>query len=158
MEEIRYKDYVYDLTTSNHHFSAGVGRIVVHNTDSIFMAFECVYQDGPLKGQKMTGMDAIYESIRLCIEASAEISAQLDPPHNLEFEKCIYPFLLLSKKRYVGNYYTDFNDDFYTNSMGIVLKRRDNAPIVKHIYGGVVNILLKHHLSDEFKKSFRKKS
>ena len=45
MEEIRYKDYVYDLTTSNHHFSAGVGRIVVHNTDSIFMAFECVHQD-----------------------------------------------------------------------------------------------------------------
>ena len=27
--------------------------------------------------------------------------------------------------------------------MGIVLKRRDNAPIVKDIYGGVVNILMK---------------
>ena len=101
-------------------------------------------------------MDAIYESIRLCTKASAEISAQLDPPHNLEFEKCIYPFLLLSKKRYVGNYYTDFNEDFYTSSMGIVLKRRDNAPIVKHIYGGVVNILLKYHLTDEFKKILEK--
>jgi DNA polymerase elongation subunit (family B) len=29
-------DYVYDLTTENHHFSAGIGRMVVHNTDSIF--------------------------------------------------------------------------------------------------------------------------
>lgn len=156
MNEIKYNGYVYDLTTCNHHFSSGMGKIVVHNTDSIFMAFECVYQDGPKKGQKMTGMDAIYESIRLCIEASAKISSQLDPPHNLEFEKCIYPFLLLSKKRYVGNYYTDYNEDFYTNSMGIVLKRRDNAPIVKHIYGGVVNILLKYHLSDEFKKILEK--
>ena len=27
--------------------------------------------------------------------------------------------------------------------MGIVLKRRDNAPIVKDIYGGVVEILMK---------------
>ena len=100
----------------------------------------------------MKGLDQIYESIRLCIEASAEISKRLPRPHNLEFEKAIYPFILLSKKRYVGNYYTDYNDSFYTNSMGIVLKRRDNAPIVKYIYGGVVNIILKHHLSDEFKK------
>jgi DNA polymerase elongation subunit (family B) len=28
------------------------------------------------------------------------------------------------------------------NSMGIALKRRDNAPIVKHIYGGVLDIIL----------------
>ena len=27
-------------------------------------------------------------------------------------------------------------------SMGIVLKRRDNAPIVKDIYGGVIDILM----------------
>ena len=100
----------------------------------------------------MTGMDAIYESIRLCTKCSLEITNRLPRPHNLEFEKCIYPFILLSKKRYVGNYYTDFNESFYTNSMGIVLKRRDNAPIVKHIYGGVVNIILKGHLTPEFKK------
>lgn len=30
-------DYVYDFTTSNHHFSAGVGRMVVHNTDSVMI-------------------------------------------------------------------------------------------------------------------------
>ena len=28
-------------------------------------------------------------------------------------------------------------------SMGIVLKRRDNAPIVKDVYGGVIDILMK---------------
>ena len=27
--------------------------------------------------------------------------------------------------------------------MGIVLKRRDNAPIVKDIYGGIIDILMK---------------
>lgn len=30
--------YVYDLETENHHFMAGVGRMVVHNTDSLYIA------------------------------------------------------------------------------------------------------------------------
>jgi hypothetical protein len=29
--------------------------------------------------------------------------------------------------------------------MGIVLKRRDNAPIVKDVYGGIIDILMKSH-------------
>jgi len=33
-------DYVYDIETNNSHFSAGIGRIVVHNTDSTMMRFE----------------------------------------------------------------------------------------------------------------------
>ena len=28
-------------------------------------------------------------------------------------------------------------------SMGIVLKRRDNADIVKHVYGSIMNIIMK---------------
>jgi hypothetical protein len=31
------RGYVYDFTTENHHFSAGIGTIVVHNTDSVFL-------------------------------------------------------------------------------------------------------------------------
>lgn len=31
--------YVYDLTTDNHHFHAGVGSLVVHNTDSVFIRY-----------------------------------------------------------------------------------------------------------------------
>jgi DNA polymerase elongation subunit (family B) len=34
------EQYVYDLETENHHFSAGVGRLVVHNTDSCMIRFE----------------------------------------------------------------------------------------------------------------------
>ena len=29
--------------------------------------------------------------------------------------------------------------------MGIVLKRRDNAPIVKDVYGGLIDILMNAH-------------
>ena len=34
-------------------------------------------------------------------------------------------------------------------SMGIVLKRRDNAPIVKDVYGGVIDILMKKQNIEE---------
>ncbi|MCK4735554.1 MAG: hypothetical protein KAT65_24080, partial [Methanophagales archaeon] len=29
-------DYVYDVETENHHFCAGIGNVLLHNTDSIF--------------------------------------------------------------------------------------------------------------------------
>ena len=34
-------------------------------------------------------------------------------------------------------------EKYKQTSMGIVLKRRDNAPIVKVIYGGIIDILMK---------------
>jgi hypothetical protein len=37
--ELPYTGYVYDLTTANHHFQAGVGCIIVHNTDSNFSCY-----------------------------------------------------------------------------------------------------------------------
>ena len=33
-------DYVYDLETENHHFAAGVGQLIVHNTDSCMIIFD----------------------------------------------------------------------------------------------------------------------
>ena len=53
------------------------------------------------------------------------------------------PFCLLSKKRYVGMLYETDANKCKRKEMGIVLKRRDNAPIVKDIYGGIIDILMK---------------
>jgi len=33
------------------------------------------------------------------------------------------------------------DDDYHSKSMGIVMKRRDNAPIVKYVYGGVISLI-----------------
>lgn len=66
--------------------------------------------------------------------ASKGIKPQLAPPHNLEYEKTMFPLVLLSKKRYVGLLYEDDPDAKpKQKSMGIALKRRDYAPIVKHV-------------------------
>lgn len=58
--------------------------------------------------------------------------------------QAISPFILLSKKRYCGGYYeSEEQTKPKIKYMGISLKRRDNAPIVKHFYAGVVDILLR---------------
>ncbi len=138
------QEYVYDFTTSNHKFAAGAGRIIAHNTDSLFVVFpkrQPLGTSGVIIHQH--GHAAIMPSIQLAMQASAEFKKHLKPPHDLEFDKLFWPFILLSKKRYVGNMYEHDDQHYKTKSMGIVLKRRDNAPIVKKVYGGVVDILLK---------------
>lgn len=136
---IPYTGYVYDLTTENHHFAAGVGNLIVHNTDSVFFTFNLETPEGqPIRGKK-----ALEITIELAKEAGHLASSFLKKPHDLEYEKTFMPFCLLSKKRYVGMLYEDDPDKCKRKEMGIVLKRRDNAPIVKDIYGGIIDILMK---------------
>ena len=141
MHEIAYDGYVYDLTTDNHHFAMGVREIIGHNTDSIFAIFpNKTVEDGVEK--KLTGKEAIMTSIKMATEASSKFKQHLKAPHDLEYEKTFWPFILFSKKRYCANKYEQDDKKCKMNSMGIALKRRDNAPIVKHIYGGVLDIIL----------------
>ena len=134
-----YDDYVYDLTTENHHFAAGIGNMIVHNTDSVFFTFNLKDEHGePMRGQK-----ALEVTIELAKEAGHLATQYLKKPHDLEYEKTFMPFCLLSKKRYVGMLYEEDPNYCKRKSMGIVLKRRDNAPIVKDVYGGIIDILMK---------------
>ena len=76
-------------------------------------------------------------------EISGElVKSRLPFPHDLEYEKTFYPFAILTKKRYVGNKYEFDPNKFKQDFMGIVLKRRDNAPIVKEICSGIINQLI----------------
>ena len=139
IHEIQYDGYVYDLTTDNHHFAAGIGNMIVHNTDSVFFTFNLQTPEGvPIRGK-----DALEITIELAQEAGHLASSFLKGPHDLEYEKTFMPFCLLSKKRYVGMLYEHDPDKCKRKEMGIVLKRRDNAPIVKDIYGGIIDILMK---------------
>ena len=142
MYEIDYKGYVYDFTTENHRFSAGIGRIIVHNTDSIFCAFPMEYTDEDGIVRKRKGAEAVQHAIDMGIEASSKFKKFLRPPHDLEYEKTYFPFVLISKKRYCAMKYEHNPHKAKFNSMGIALKRRDNAPIVKTIYGGVIDIIM----------------
>ena len=131
--------YVYDLTTENHHFAAGVGNMIVHNTDSVFFKFNL--ED--TEGNKIVGREALEITIELAKEAGHLATKFLKQPHDLEYEKTFMPFILLSKKRYVGMLYEENPDKGKIKFMGIVLKRRDNASIVKDIYGGIIDKIVK---------------
>ena len=113
---------------------------VYGDTDSVFFTFNLHDQKTmePIIGQK-----ALELSIEIAKEACHMVSSFLKEPHDFEYEKTFMPFCLLSKKRYVGMLYEHDPTKGKRKEMGIVLKRRDNAPIVKDIYGGVIDILMK---------------
>jgi len=109
------------------------------DTDSVFFTFNLQTPTGePIRGKK-----ALEITIELAKQAGHLASSFLKKPHDLEYEKTFMPFCLLSKKRYVGMLYEDDSNKCKRKEMGIVLKRRDNAPIVKDIYGGIIDILMK---------------
>ena len=103
-------------------------EVIYGDTDSIFIRF-------PTKD--------LAESIRLGIAAGKRITSQCRKPYKIAYEKTFFPFILFCRKRYVGLMYEeDATIKPKRKSMGIVLKRRDNAPIVKDVYGGALDLLL----------------
>lgn len=114
-------------------------RIVYGDTDSLFVDFGV---KDPVTGKLLSGTPAVEATIHITEEAGKLVSGALKQPHDFEYDKVFDQFIIFSKKRYVGNKYEESATDFKQTSMGIVLKRRDNAPVLKTIYGGAIKILL----------------
>jgi DNA polymerase elongation subunit (family B) len=103
--------------------------MIVHNTDSIFVQF-------PTKD--------LAESMELAKRSADKITSLCRKPYKIEYEKTFYPFILFCRKRYVGMMYEDDVTKCKRKTMGVALKRRDNAPIVKDVFGGALDILMEH--------------
>lgn len=121
------EQYVYDLETENHHFSAGIGELIVHNTDSNYIHFS------HLKTAQETWEYSEY--------VAAEVSKLFPPPMKLEFEKVIYwRFFILTKKRYM--YKSCGEDGIVQNKVGkkgVLLARRDNSLFIRKFYEQVIS-------------------
>jgi len=127
-------------------------EITVNDGNKVIVKAECVYGDTDsvffkfnlktTEGKRIINKQALIYTIELAKQAGELATKFLKKPHDLEYEKTFWPFNLLSKKRYDGMLYEEDPEKCKLKSMGNVLKRRDNAPIVKDIYGGVVNILM----------------
>ncbi len=133
--------YVYDFETENHHFAVGPGALVVHNTDSLFVQFNPL---NPETGERLTGREARVAAIELTGEAGHLVTQALKAPHDFEFDKVYDPLLMFNKKLYAGKMFENDKkpDDYVYKYMGISIKRRGNAPIVKTIYGAALNKVL----------------
>jgi DNA polymerase delta subunit 1 len=116
-------------------------KIIYGDTDSVFVQFETVDDNG----NQLYGQDAREKSWNIASQLSCDFRKVIKRPHDLEVDKIFHPFILLSKKRYVGNKYEGDMSKFKQTSMGIVLKRRDYAPIVKKVYKGIIDVILNQH-------------
>ncbi len=114
------------------------GDVIYGDTDSCFFTFN----PHDLEGKKIIGIKALEITIELAVLAGKVATKFLKAPHDLEYEKTFGQYLLMSKKRYIGMLYEFNPHKGKRKAMGIVLKRRDNADIVKDIYGGVIDILM----------------
>jgi DNA polymerase elongation subunit (family B) len=112
---------------------------VYGDTDSLFIAF---HPKNVETGEFLQGKAALEETINLTVEAGKFVTKMLKAPHDFEFDKVYYPFIIFSKKRYVGHKFEENADKYVLAFMGVALKRRDYAAIVKRIYSGALNILL----------------
>uniref|UniRef100_A0A6C0CZ43 DNA-directed DNA polymerase n=1 Tax=viral metagenome TaxID=1070528 RepID=A0A6C0CZ43_9ZZZZ len=118
-------------------------EIIYGDTDSVFIKFSRKTIDGKI----LTGDDAIKYTIDCGMKSGEYITKNiLSYPQDLEYEKTFYPFILISKKRYIGDKYETIKDvdnkKFKRTSMGIVTKRRDNAPIVKYVFGNIIEKII----------------
>ena len=123
-------DYIYDIETANHHFAAGIGEMVVHNSNYI----------------QFPHLNNATETWDYAIDVADKITKLFPPPIQLEFEEEIYAFfLILSKKRYM--YRKCLRDgvvDDKIGKKGVLLARRDNSKFVRDVYEGVVSMIASH--------------
>jgi len=143
------RERIEDATRGVHEWAIDRGlpkpEVVYGDTDSVFVKFSRVKD-----GRTLEGTEALQYCIECGQEAGAFITKQIQvkeqhPIQVLEYEKTYWPFILISKKRYIGDKYEFNTESCKRDSMGIVMKRRDNAPIVKHVFGNIIELLMTEH-------------
>jgi len=122
---------VYDLTTANHHFQAGIGSLVVHNTDSIYCHFN-MPSDTPAHH--------MWDHAK---KMEQRLNEHFPAPMKLAFEDKIYTrFLIVTKKRYMA--LTCDGQGVHDKDLtirGVLLARRDNCAWVRECYEQIVRSL-----------------
>lgn len=119
-------DYVYDIETSEGVFQAGIGELVLKNTDSSYVTFP-----------HLSTAEELWDYSEI---VAKEISKLFPPPMSLAFEEKIYwRFLIVSKKRYMS--LSCLRDGVLSkkmNTKGVLLSRRDNCSFVRNLYKTVI--------------------
>jgi len=136
--DIEYYEFFYKIMNELLKGKTIEPKVIYGDTDSVFFTPHIMDENGKVQTDK----ESLKTAIQLGIYASHTICLLLPEPQEQAYEKTMYPFMILTKKRYVGNLYEKNPDKFEQKSMGIVLKRRDNAPIVKIVCAGIIDEIL----------------
>lgn len=158
--------YVYDLETESHHFSAGIGRLIVHNTDSVMVDMNitdsklCTYW-GDLLSQEISG---VKKGVTLLPGKKDEYHTEDIPglflsPLAMEFEKAMRLYCI--KPKMYAAYYVGRDGEFIKKTLkdatgkviqvfeenamltrGIPLVRRDKNKFLQMLYKQILDIIM----------------
>lgn len=139
IEEV-YGDRIYDTVV--HGPVKCKAEYVYGDTDSVFFTFNL---ENPQTGEKIRGKPALEMTIEIAQDVANLCTQFLKQPMELTYEKTLMPFILLSKKRYVGMLYETDANKGKMKYMGLSLKRRDSCDYLKDTYGEILNILMREN-------------
>lgn len=131
-------EFIYDLETDIGRFGGGVGELQLSNTDSIFLEMK-YNRDDFVKNRQDT-----FKLASVCGDIITDTVFNRQPIV-LEFEKVFQPFILLTKKRYIGKKYENMKDPFKLKEItksGIAITRRNYASVVKNCYKEVIDCIV----------------
>lgn len=123
-----FNDFVYDLETREGIFQAGVGEIVLKNTDSCHTFFPAA--------------TSIPEMLSIAKNVISDISVYFKAPMKLEFEKIYTKYLILTKKRYICQISNLQGKIIDNSARGVLLSRRDNCVIVREAYKDLSEMIM----------------
>jgi DNA polymerase delta subunit 1 len=89
-----------------------------------------------------SGLKTVSEAIVLGKKLAALVSTKFPKPIKLEFEKVYHPWLLMSKKKYAGLFWTKPDKYDKVDCKGIESVRRDNCKLARHAVQGCIDKIL----------------
>lgn len=118
-------------------------KVIYGDTDSIFISMK-FNRENFIKNREDT-----FKLSSICGNNITELFNR--EPIVLEFEKVFQPFILLTKKRYIGKKYEDMKDPFklktITNS-GTAVTRRDFCKMVKDCYKDIISCIVDDNIDN----------
>ena len=113
-------------------------EVIYGDTDSIFINFHLKDENGV----PMRDKEGLARAIQLGRDAAALINNNVPKPQKIVYEKSMFPLIIIAMKKYAGMLYESDVNKCFLKVMGIMLKRRDNAPIAKIVVGTTLDSIL----------------
>jgi len=135
-KELTIDDVVYDLETECGRFQAGIGELIVKNTDSNFYLCHGLAD--------LPKVEKVKKAMDIGHQLSTIINKAIDKKGiiNFAYEKVLYPHLQITKKKYYSMLYEDNPEKCKTNGSGLATERRNYCKFSKEIMQGVLDKIM----------------